>query len=117
MHGMEFFGFHGVLPQEKLTGQKFVVDVELGLDLSKAGREDSLSATVSYAEAYENIRKIMEEERYDLIEAVAEKIAAVLLEKYPVNTVKVRVQKPHAPFAGKFVYMGVEIVRDGNNGI
>nr|XP_029118736.1 dihydroneopterin aldolase 2 isoform X2 [Elaeis guineensis] len=47
-----FHGFHGVKPEEKKLGQKFVVDVDAWLDLSEAGKSDNLSDTVSYTEIY-----------------------------------------------------------------
>ena len=46
--GIEIFGYHGDLPEERKLGQKFLVDLELNLDLSIAGKSDELSDTVDY---------------------------------------------------------------------
>lgn len=110
--GLEYFCYHGCLPEERQQGQKFLVDVKLYLDLKKAGNSDNLTATVNYAEVYEDIKKIVTGEPYNLIEAVAEKIAAVILAKYAaVKKLKVTVHKPSAPIAGKFRDVAVSLRR------
>ncbi|WP_161820973.1 dihydroneopterin aldolase [Sporotomaculum syntrophicum] len=111
MSSMSFYGYHGVLPQERELGQQFVVDVELQLDLRRAGESDDPSKTVSYAEAYEVVRQVVTGSPCKLIEAVAEKIAFKLLHQFDVQQVLVRVKKPAAPVLGQFSYMAVEIVR------
>lgn len=53
LRGLVFHGYHGVLPEEQVLGQKFVVDASLSADLAAAGRSDDLADTVSYAAVYE----------------------------------------------------------------
>lgn len=109
---MEFFGYHGVFEEEQKLGQRFYVDLDLYLDLQKAGQSDDLAHTINYAELYELVRDIMEDERYRLIEAVAEKIATRLLDNYTnINEIVVRVIKPHPPFHIHFQGVTVEIRR------
>lgn len=52
LRGLRFHGYHGVFKEERKLGQKFVVDVDAWLDLSRAGETDSLEHSVSYAELY-----------------------------------------------------------------
>ncbi|KAF9626388.1 hypothetical protein IFM89_033207 [Coptis chinensis] len=52
LKGLKFHGFHGVKPEEKKSGQKFLVDVDARLDLRPAGKSDCLSDTISYTEIY-----------------------------------------------------------------
>ncbi len=111
MCGMAFYGYHGVLPQERDLGQVFKVDVELYLDLRPAGESDDPELTVSYADVYEVVRRVVTGRPHNLIEAVAETIAARLLDGFPMREVLVRVKKPAAPVSGHFKYMGVEIRR------
>ncbi|WP_041285080.1 dihydroneopterin aldolase [Desulfoscipio gibsoniae] len=111
MSSMSFFGYHGVLPQERELGQQFVVDVELQLDLRAAGEKDDPDKTVSYADVYEVVRRVVTGEPSKLIEAVAEQIAGEVLQQFAVQQVLVRVKKPAAPVPGQFSYMAVEIVR------
>ena len=59
--GMEFFGYHGVLPEENKLGQRFVVDLVLELDLHQAGLNDDLNATINYAEVYQEVRELVED--------------------------------------------------------
>jgi dihydroneopterin aldolase len=73
-----------------------VVSVELRLDLRPAGTSDDLTKTVDYGEVHRLTRAIVEGEPVDLIETLAERICAGVLENYPiVEAVKVRVAKPH----------------------
>jgi dihydroneopterin aldolase len=110
--GMQFYGYHGVFPEENKLGQRFAVDVELSLDLSSAGKTDDLKQTVNYAEAYALIKQIVEGPPFRLIEALAEKIASDLLHQYTiVNDVTVRVVKPHPPIQGQLEYVAAEISR------
>lgn len=111
MCGMSFYGYHGVLPQERDLGQVFEVDVELYLDLRPAGESDDPELTVSYADVYEVVRRVVTGRPHNLIEAVAETIAVRLLDGFPMREVLVRVKKPAAPVSGHFKYMGVEIRR------
>ncbi len=57
MENMGFYGYHGVLEQEKTIGQKFFVDAYLILPLKKAGETDDLNFSVSYADVYLTIKK------------------------------------------------------------
>ena len=110
--GLEYFGYHGCLPEERQQGQKFFVDVKLYLDLKKAGNSDNLTATVNYAEVYGKVQAIIEGRPYKTIEAVAEKITEALFAAYSIlANVKVTVHKPEAPIPGIFQDVSVTIER------
>ncbi|MDR7401340.1 MAG: dihydroneopterin aldolase [Armatimonadota bacterium] len=111
LEGMRFFGYHGVLPEERARGQEFVVDVDLLADLRPAGRTDDLAATVDYRRVYDLVREVMEGPPRRLLEAVAEEVAARLLGLGAVTAVRVRVRKPSVPLPGPVDYAAVEIVR------
>ncbi len=113
--GMEFHGYHGVLPEEQSLGQRFIVDVELYLDLRRAGKSDDLDYTVNYAQVFELVGKIIGGRPYHLIESVAETIAVSILERFPVGEVLVRVKKPQAPLPGTFAWVAAEIRRTNTN--
>lgn len=101
LEGMRFYGYHGVHPEEQRLGQRFVVDVALAVSLQAAGERDDLALTVSYSAAYAEIRRVVEGEPRQLIEAVAEEIAAAMLAlDQRVQRVRVRVAKPEAPIRG-----------------
>lgn len=112
MRGLRFFGYHGVLATEAEEGQPFIVDLDLYADLARAGASDALDQTVDYAAVYRIVRQIVEGQRRQLIEAVAETIAAELLTALPaLQSVRVVVHKPQAPLPGEFEDVAVEIVR------
>jgi dihydroneopterin aldolase len=111
IEGLRAFGYHGVLPHEKERGQWFVLDVAARLDLSDAGRTDDLAATVDYGVLAREVRRIVESERYDLIEALAERVAAAVLERPAVQSATVRVAKPSPPMDVEVSSVSVEIER------
>lgn len=107
--GLEFHGFHGVFEEEARFGARFVVDLELGLNLPG---EDDLRQTVDYSEVYDLVRFEVTERRYRLIEALANRIATRLLSEHArVQSVTVRVHKPHAPLPGVLRDVFVEVRR------
>ncbi|WAH35847.1 dihydroneopterin aldolase [Alicyclobacillus dauci] len=110
--GMQFFGYHGVMPEENVTGGRFVVNARLECDLREAGETDDVSTTVDYGQVYEVVKEVVEGEPKKLIEAVAESIATRLLNKFArVQTVNVEVEKPGAPIPGVFGQVSVKIRR------
>jgi dihydroneopterin aldolase len=110
--GMEFYGYHGVFPEENKLGQRFLVDVELFLPLDRAGRTDQIDDTINYAEVFFLIQRIVEGRTFKLIETLAEHIATELLQTYTnINELTVRVMKPHPPFNVHFQGVAVEIHR------
>ncbi len=112
MHNMLFYGYHGVLSEEKTLGQMFAVDVTLGLELHHAGQADDIGETVSYAQVYDNVKEIIEGCSCNLIEKVAEDIARSILTDYDrVIEVEVAVKKPNPPINGLMDYAGVQIKR------
>ena len=96
LEGMVFHGRHGTLEAEHELGQPFVVSVELRLDLRPAGTSDDLTKTMDYAEVHRMARDIVEGAPVQLIETLAERIAAGALDDHPtVEAVRVKVAKPH----------------------
>ncbi len=110
--GMEFIGYHGCLPEERQTGQPFIVDTMMYLSLQEAGKSDDLGKTVNYAEVFAKVREIVEGEPCNLIETVAERIAAAILKDFElVERVEVTLHKPEAPIKGLFKDAAVTIER------
>ncbi len=112
MNNMVFYGYHGVMQEEKVLGQKFHVDANLYLNLKSAGSSDNLNFTVSYAKVYEIIKKVVTEERFDLLEALSHRLCASVLSNFEmIQEVEITVRKPGAPVAGCFDFFGVQIKR------
>jgi dihydroneopterin aldolase/2-amino-4-hydroxy-6-hydroxymethyldihydropteridine diphosphokinase len=96
LQGVSARGFHGVLDVEKADGQDFVVDVMLEVDLRRPGGSDLLVHTVNYAEVAADTVALITGPSLDLIETLADRIAAAALRRPLVQAVQVTVHKPHA---------------------
>jgi len=115
IEGMEFYGYHGIFPEEKKLGQKFVIDLVMELDLMEAGKSDRLEDSINYPTVISLVEEIVCSRKYNMLEALAENIADEILTQFDiVQKAKVRVKKPHAPIPVKFSWVAMEIERDRN---
>ena len=109
---MEFYGYHGVLSEENRLGQRFIVDLMVLVDLQKAGKSDQLEDSINYADLFQICKEIVEGKPYKLIEAVAEKVAAEVLQHFTtISECIVKVIKPDPPIPGHYRSVAVEIKR------
>jgi dihydroneopterin aldolase len=110
---MRFYGYHGVNPEERVQGQRFIVDIGLTTDLRAAGEADDLSQTIDYSAVYKQVKAIVEGTPRSLVEAVAEDIAHTLLTNFPTAAaVTVALRKPEVALKGAFLdAAGVRINR------
>ncbi len=112
---LEIFAYHGVMPEEKVLGQKFVLDFELEVDLRGAGKTDDLTKTVHYGELAQQVEEEFTKTSYDLIEKAAEEICEFILLNYSlVKKVKLLLKKPWAPTKKHLDYVAVEMERKWN---
>lgn len=109
---LEVFAFHGCNEEEKINGQKFYVDADLYTDVKTPGLSDNLEETVNYAKACKFIHKFMTENRFDLIEAVAEQTIRALLKEFPkIRGINFTIHKPNAPIKLAFGDVAVSVQR------
>jgi dihydroneopterin aldolase len=112
LSGLLIHAHHGVMPHEENVGQRFVIDLELAIDLAPAGRSDKLADTASYSAIVDTATRAFTQESFQLVEAAAGVVAEALLAGFPkVSSVRVTVHKPHAPIAAIFNDVGVSILR------
>ena len=111
LYNMKFFGYHGCEAFEQRNGQTFEVDAELFTSLEKAGQSDSLADAVNYVNIFERIRDVVETERHQLLERLAQQIADAVLAEPRITSVVVRVRKPAVPLPGMLDGVQVEIRR------
>ena len=112
LRNMQFYAYHGVNPEEKTLGQRFEVDVTLQVDTRPAGLSDDLRQTINYAQVYKLVKRIVEEERFDLIEALAETLAMQIGKQFAPAGVRISVRKPQVSLKGSVLdYVGVDIER------
>ena len=109
-------GFHGVHPEEKRLGQRFEIDLICATDTRPAGASDDYEKAICYESLFKIAEKTATKERFQLLEALAEAIAARILDGFSaVEEVGVTVRKPQAPIAGIFDHVAVEIWRRRND--
>lgn len=108
---LEIYAHHGVMKEENVLGQKFLLSLELGVDTCKAGRTDELRDSINYAEVAHFTNNYLKEHTFQLIEAVAEHIAEEILLHFPVKEIHVEVKKPWAPILLPMSHVSVEIHR------
>ena len=110
--GLLIHAHHGVMPHEEKVGQRFVIDLELAIDLARAAESDKLVDTVSYSSIVAAATSAFTSRSYKLVEAAAGAIAEEVLASFPtVDSVRVTVHKPHAPIAAIFSDVGVTVLR------
>ena len=107
--GLEVLGTHGVLPEEQTRAQPFGVDLELEVDLGPAGASDDLSDTIDYAAVIAVTVRIVETERFQLLERLAARIAEACREDERVTAVTVTVRKLRPPVPAALDHVGVRV--------
>ena len=109
IRGLRVFAHHGVFEHERRDGQEFVIDVALRASSDAAGRTDDLADAVDYGAVCDRVVELVTGGPYNLIERVAEVVAAALLAEFPVDRVSVRVAKPDAPISHPFDHVAVTV--------
>ena len=111
LRGLRVHGRHGVFEQERRDGQDFLIDAVLGLDLRPAAARDELSLTVDYGALAGRLAQVAAGEPVNLIETLAERLAAVCLAEPAVQEVEITIHKPQAPIPHEFSDVAVTITR------
>ena len=110
--GVEAHGYHGFYDFERETGQPFIVDAELKLDLSSAATHDDLDQSVDYNDLAILIHNEIKGEPARLAETVADRIARKILAAYErVDEVTVTLHKPRAPITVPYGDVAIVIKR------
>ena len=108
----EVFAYHGVFPEEKTLGQKFLISVTLTLDMREAAITGDLSKSVHYGELCQALELEFKKESYDLIETAGEMLATYVLDNYAmVSQVSIMIKKPWAPILKSLDTVAIEINR------
>ena len=108
VHSLECRVHVGVPLAERRRRQRVLIDLELGLDLKKAGRSDRVEATVDYAAVAREVKSLVEGSSFKLVETMAEQVAQAILRRFHPTSVRVRIRKFSVPGAAS---VGVEIAR------
>lgn len=118
IRNLKIFAYHGVNPEEKVQGQKFILDIDAFVDISVPCKTDNVDDTVSYAEIIEETVRIFTSRKDDLVERAAERVSEGLFEKFEkIQALRILLKKPDAPIDADFEYVGVEIERNRKDGV
>ena len=111
IRGVEVFAHHGVFDFERREGQKFVIDLVLGVQTGPAAASDDLKDTGDYGRVVARVVEAATSEPVDLIETLAQRVADVVLREPRVEWVDVTLHKPNAPIAATFDDVALTITR------
>lgn len=110
--GLVLFARHGVNKAEQQLGQRFILDLELDIDLAAAAKSDSLVDTVDYGEVVAIVEAAFRDKHFYLIEASAAHVAGAVLAHFSkVSSVRVTVRKPSAPVPAAIDYVAATVTR------
>jgi dihydroneopterin aldolase len=105
LYGLELYGYHGVLEEERRDGQRFLYD--LWLEVGGRGSSDRIEDAVDYREVVACVEAVNAEPR-QLLEALAAAVADALCERFALDRVKVRVRKPDVALPVEYSAVTVE---------
>jgi dihydroneopterin aldolase len=86
----------GIFDWEREIRQTIAVDLEMSADIRRAAATDSIEDTLNYKRVAKRVLAFVQESRFQLIETLAERIAALILEEFEVAWVRVTLHKPGA---------------------
>ena len=110
LRNVRFHAFHGVLPQEGIVGNDYLVNLVLDYDFSSALKTDDLQGTLNYAEVYQKVREEMAVPS-KLLEHVAGRIAHRLFSDFPeIKKLQLSITKVNPPMGADSDGAGVEVV-------
>ena len=84
----------GVPAWERMAAQTIILDIEIGVDLSAAGKSDAIADTIDYGAVVTRIHDTLKEHNFQLVEALAEHVCQLILKEFGALSVKIKVAKP-----------------------
>ena len=86
----------GVYDHERGIQQDLLIDLEISCDTRKAGASDAFEDALDYDAISHRAKAFVEGSSYYLIEAVAEHLAKLLFDEFPIERLKITITKPDA---------------------
>lgn len=115
LEDIKIYAYHGVLPEEAIIGNHYVVNLEVHADLEKASQTDDLNDTINYAEINEIIHKEMEI-RSQLLEHVIGRIINKIESQFPqITFIKIKLTKTIPPMRGEMKGVSLEFEKEINS--
>lgn len=109
LEGMEFFSYHGCFKEEQIIGNKFIVDLKIQLDTSKAEISDHINDTINYQKVYLIVKDEMDKKSH-LLEHISRRIINSLYQNFPhIEKIIVKISKINPPLGGSVRSVSVVI--------
>ncbi len=111
IEGMEFYAFHGHFKQEQVVGNKFLVNISLETNCTKAGLTDNLNDALDYQKVYNLIKKEMDQKSF-LLENICSRILDKLYQEFNIiEKATIKVSKINPPMGGQIRKVSVTMSR------
>jgi len=112
IEGMEFYAYHGHYKEERIVGNKFIVDIRLETNTEKAEQTDNIDDALNYQTVYELIKEQMQEKSY-LLEHIAKRILDSIYEQFSdkIISTRLKVAKLNPPMGGQIQKVSVTLFR------
>lgn len=111
IEGMEFYAYHGHYKEEQIVGNRFLINLKIETDCSKAAESDDIKDAVNYQTAYKIIKAEMKK-KSNLLENIAGRILDSLYENMEnVKLITIKVSKMNPPMGGKIKNVSVTMTK------
>jgi 7,8-dihydroneopterin aldolase/epimerase/oxygenase len=111
IENMEFYAFHGCFKEEQIVGNKFLVDVSITTDCTKAAASDRVKEALNYQMVYEVIKNEMAVKSH-LLEHVASRMLDALFSNFnTIQCASVKISKVNPPLGGQVNKVSVTLKR------
>lgn len=111
IEGMEFYAYHGHFIQEQVVGNKFLVNVAIETECSKAGKSDNLKDALDYQKVYSLVKEEMHEKSF-LLEHICTRVLNRLYADFDtINKATIKVSKINPPMGGQIEKVSITMSR------
>jgi dihydroneopterin aldolase len=86
----------GIFDWEREIKQTVSIDLEMEFDIREAARSDSIEDTLDYKSVSKRLIRFVEASEFQLVEALAERCAQIVLDEFPVSWLQLKLGKPGA---------------------
>jgi dihydroneopterin aldolase len=112
IHALKTEAIIGIFDWERQVKQTVIVDIEIGVDVTKAALSDSIDDTLNYKRVAKRVLAFVEASKFHLVETLAEHIAMLILEDFGIAWVRLSLSKPGAIRSSRDVGVSIERGRD-----
>ncbi len=112
IHALKTEAIIGIFDWERQVKQTVIVDIEIGVDVTKAALSDSIDDTLNYKRVAKRVLTFVEASKFHLVETLAEHVAMLILEDFGIAWVRLSLSKPGAIRSSRDVGVIIERGRD-----